>query len=68
MVLSFVLVLHCPQFAALFGADAEAPDCSLTFKDPPLSMRYIVGLLSAFALLPYGEELVRGLRVRYRRG
>jgi len=60
MVLSFGLVLHCPQFSALLGANAEAPDFSLTFKDPPLSMRYIVGLPSAFCV----TALWRGTRER----
>lgn len=59
---SFVLCLHWNQFAALFGAGPERPRFSFKRKQPPLSTRYVVGLLSAIGAgigIPYGEELCR---------
>jgi len=64
MALSFVIVLHWPQFLSLFGLGAEPPDFSLRLKQPPLPIGYVVAMLLAIALLellPYFEELARGL-------
>ncbi len=59
---SFVACLHWEQFLALFGQGPEEARFALRLKRPPLSPRYIVGILGAIALLialPYGEELWR---------
>lgn len=64
MALSFVIVLHWPQFLALFGAGPEAADFTIACKQTPLPVAYIVTILAAialFELLPYGEEFVRSL-------
>lgn len=64
MALSFVIVLHWPQFLALFGFGLEAPGLSLSLKQPPLPIGYVAGMLAAIALLevlPYGEEFLRSL-------
>jgi len=64
MALSFVILLRWPQFLALFGAGPEAADFSLTLKQSPLPIGYIVAILAAILLLevlPYLEEFARGL-------
>jgi hypothetical protein len=64
---AFVAVLHWPQLLALFGLGAEAARFDITWKDAPLPASYIVAVLAAallLELLPYLEELVRGLRAR----
>jgi hypothetical protein len=64
MALSFVIVLHWPQFLALFGSGPERADLTIARKHVPLPVGYIVTILAAIALfevLPYGEEFVRGL-------
>jgi hypothetical protein len=69
MALSFVLILHWPQFLALFGLGPEPARFSLELKKAPLPSGYVVGLLSAivvFEVLPYAEEMWRGLRARAR--
>ncbi|XIA65689.1 diguanylate cyclase [Bradyrhizobium sp. TZ2] len=66
--LLLVIALHWPAFAALFGFGT--PDFSFTLKQPSLPLPYIVAILALTALfevLPYLEELVRGLRYRDRR-
>ncbi|UWU75454.1 diguanylate cyclase [Bradyrhizobium huanghuaihaiense] len=63
-----VIALHWPAFAALFGYGT--PDLSLRLKQSPLPLAYIVTMLTLTALLevlPYLEELIRGLRYRDRR-
>jgi hypothetical protein len=70
MGLALVVVLNWPQFAALFGFGTEPPRFEIAFKQPPLPWGYIVGILSAvllFEVLPYLEELVRGLRANHGR-
>jgi hypothetical protein len=65
MAISFVAILHWPQFLALFGLGGEKPDCRLTTKRKPLPKNYVAGLLTALIgleALPYFEELLRGLR------
>lgn len=70
LALSLVFVLHWPQVLALVGLGPEPVSWALDWKRPPLPPGYIVGLLGAvtvFVLLPYLEELWRGLRARGRR-
>jgi len=60
-----VAARHWPQFLALFGFGDEAPRFDIALKAPPLPLAYIVSALVAallFAVLPYTEELWRGLR------
>jgi hypothetical protein len=62
---AFVVVLHWPQFLALFGAGPEPARFDLIWKQEPLPVAYIAAVLTAallFELLPYLEELWRGLR------
>jgi hypothetical protein len=65
MALSFILLLHWPQLLALVGAGPEALRFAFRLKQPPLPGGYVWALLGAIALLellPYLEELYRGLR------
>jgi hypothetical protein len=67
MGLVMVIVLHWDQFIALFGL--SPPRFDLTLKHPPLGVGYIATMLVLvllFELLPYLEELVRGLRAKRR--
>lgn len=62
---AFVAVLHWPQFLALFGLGTETARFDLMLKQEPLPVAYVVSVLAAalgLELLPYLEELVRGLR------
>jgi hypothetical protein len=66
--LLLVIALHWPAFAALFGKGT--PDFSFTLKQAPLPLTYIAAVLTLTALfevLPYLEELIRGLRFADRR-
>jgi len=70
MALLMVCLLHWGQFLALFGAGDESARFSLTWKEPPLPTSYLVVVLAAALLteiLPYLEELLRGLRAGSRR-
>jgi hypothetical protein len=61
-----LMSLHWPQTLALFGGGTERADFSLGSKQPP-RWGEIIPPATAFitlALLPYLEELVRGLRAR----
>ena len=65
MGLVLIAVLHWPQFVALFGLGVEPARFDLTLKAGPPSWTYVAVILLAvlfFELLPYLEELVRGLR------
>jgi hypothetical protein len=65
MGLVLIAVLHWPQFLALFGLGSEPARFDLTLKSGPPSWIYVTAVLIAallFELLPYGEELIRGLR------
>jgi hypothetical protein len=65
MAATLLTVLHWDQARSVFGI-GELPDWRLRFKRRPLSVAYRAGVLaavSALVLLPYGEELVRCLRV-----
>jgi hypothetical protein len=65
MGLLMVIVLHWDQFIALFGFAPARFD--ITLKQPPLRLGYVVTILILvllFEILPYLEELARGLRAR----
>lgn len=65
MGLVMIAVLHWSQFAALFGFGAEPARFDLTLKSGPPSWIFVTAVLIAallFELLPYLEELMRGLR------
>lgn len=65
MAFSFVLVLHWEAAALLLAAPAEAANWNIALKHAPLPAGYVLGLLAAILLLdllPYLEELLRGLR------
>ncbi len=67
MGLVMVVILHFDQFIALFGFAPARFD--ITFKQPPLHVGYVATILTCvllFEVLPYVEELVRGLRARRR--
>ncbi|MEQ8398681.1 hypothetical protein [Thalassobaculum sp.] len=71
MAMSLVLVLHWPQALALIGLGQEQADWAVRFKAEPLPVEYVAGVLSAiavFEILPYAEELLRGIRARRRTG
>lgn len=65
MALVLVTARHWPQFLALFGLGDEAARFDIALKANPLPLSYIVGAITAallFAMLPFTEELWRGLR------
>lgn len=65
-----IITLHAQQFLALFGLGNEIAEFSLRLKQPPLPWLYVTVMLSLvllFDVLPYLEELVRGMRHRSRR-
>jgi ABC-type proline/glycine betaine transport system permease subunit len=67
MALLMIVVLHWTQFLALFGLGTEPARFDLTLKRDPLPWPYIAAVLVAvllFELLPFVEELVRGLRAK----
>jgi hypothetical protein len=71
IALVLAAVLHWPQFLALFGFGSEAARFAFTLKQNPLPLWYVVTLLAVivlFDLMPFIEELWRGLRVRWRGG
>jgi len=63
--LVLVVVLSWPQFLALFGLGTEPARFAFALKEPGLPWGYVLSVIGAVALLevlPYLEELVRGLR------
>ena len=65
--LLLVIASHWPDFIALFGYGRS--DFSLTMKQQPIPIAYVVSMLALTALfevLPFAEELARGLRHRQR--
>ncbi len=65
MGLLMIIALHWDQFVALFGLASGRFDIAL--KQPPLPVGYVATMLAAvllFEVLPYLEELLRGLRAR----
>jgi Trk-type K+ transport system membrane component len=66
MGLLVIVTLHWGQFLALFGLGQEQAMWDLRLKEPPLPWAYvsiILTLVLFFEVLPYLEELVRGLSV-----
>ncbi len=66
MALALLGVLHWDQAHALVRRAREKPRFALRLKRPPLSSRYVGGILAAigaFGALPYAEELWRCFRV-----
>lgn len=64
--LSFLLCLRADQALALVGLTDEKPDFALRFKAEPPPRAYVAGLLALITLsigIPYGEELLRCMRV-----
>jgi hypothetical protein len=65
--LLLIVALHPSQFLSLFGVGADSAEFSIRLKDPPLPWLYVSTMLTLvflFEVLPYVEELVRGLRVK----
>jgi ABC-type proline/glycine betaine transport system permease subunit len=65
MGLLLIIIPHWGQFLALFGLGSERANFALSLKQTPLPWPYVVTVLTAvalFELLPFAEELVRGLR------
>jgi hypothetical protein len=65
--LLIIVILHWPQFLALFGAGIQPADFALRLKEPPLPWTYVTVMLAMallFEVLPYAEELARTLRAR----
>jgi hypothetical protein len=66
--LLLLALLHWPQAQALFGFGPDHADFSIALKEPPAWSALIppgIGFL-IFAILPYAEEMVRGLRAEAR--
>jgi hypothetical protein len=65
MGLVMIAVLNWSQFLALFGFGPEAARFNVTIRSEPPSWIYVTVILTLvlfFEILPYLEELVRGLR------
>ncbi|MBI1188672.1 MAG: diguanylate cyclase [Alphaproteobacteria bacterium] len=65
MALVIVVSRHWEQFLALFGAGPDTARFSLAWKSEQLPAAYLTTLLLAnivFEIIPYVEELLRGLR------
>lgn len=65
MGLVLVAVLNWDQFLALFGLGQGSARFTISLKQPPLPWAYIISILTAVVvleLLPFIEELIRGLR------
>jgi hypothetical protein len=65
MGLGFIILLHWGQFLALFGIGDETGRFLLTLKQPSLPLSYTLSVIAAsilFNILPFTEELIRGLR------
>jgi hypothetical protein len=62
-----ILPLHWDQFCALFGAGPATADWSLVLRAEKLPMTYVLIALGSallFDILPFVEELFRGLRAK----
>ncbi len=71
MALSFIIVMNWHQTLALFGLGPMSADFGLRLKAEDLPTGYVIALLVAillFEVLPYGEELWRGWRLRHHSG
>jgi hypothetical protein len=63
--LLLIIVPHSGQFLALFGLGTEPASFTLALKRNPIPWPYVLTVLVAVALLevlPFVEELIRGLR------
>jgi hypothetical protein len=59
--------LHWSQFQALFGFGSENARFTLNWKAQPIPLPYVVALMISvllLAVIPYAEELYRGVRAR----
>jgi hypothetical protein len=68
MGLLIVVTLHWQQFLALVGLGQDTADWGLRLKQPPLPWIYvslILSLILLFDVLPYLEELARGIKGRH---
>lgn len=64
-----VIIFNWQQFLGLFGLGPEVARFRIELKPDPLPATYVAAFLSAILMLeilPYLEELVRGLRARKR--
>ncbi len=62
-----VSALHWDQFRALFGLGPDQARFMLAWKADPLPSAYLLAVLVAavlFAIVPFAEELYRGVRAR----
>jgi hypothetical protein len=69
MGLTLVAILNWGQFLALFGLGNERPDFGISFRTGEPSWSYVLtmlGLVLVFELLPYLEELARGIKASRR--
>jgi hypothetical protein len=65
MGLVMIAILNWPQFLALFGLGEESARFDIALRPAPPSWVYVTVILMLvllFEILPYVEELVRGLR------
>lgn len=65
MGLALIAVLHWPQALALVGLGTEPARFDIAVREGPPSWTYIATMLALvlfFEILPYAEELLRGLR------
>jgi hypothetical protein len=65
--LGIIVLLHWNQFLALFGLGPEAADFALRWKAQPLPAAYLLSVIAAvlvFNVVPFVEELIRGLRAK----
>lgn len=65
-----VIILHWPHFLSLWGVGNETARFRVVMKPDPLPWEYVTAFLAGvllFEVLPYLEELVRGVRSRKRR-
>lgn len=63
--LVLVVVLNWHQFLALLGMGTETARFDIILREPPLPWGYVLSIIGAVVLLevlPYLEELIRGLR------
>jgi hypothetical protein len=63
--LTLVVVLNWQQALALFGLGPQSPRFDVLLKEPGLPWGYVlcvIGAVLMLEVLPYGEELLRGLR------
>lgn len=65
MAIVCVVSLHWGQFLALFGAGDETARVTIAWQPDKLPVGYVIAVLAVillFELLPFVEELLRGLR------